>query len=261
MTIHYGPPGALDFDALVQQMPDDEFKNLTRSTIPSLCWWSEALHAESARWEPLRSALELSPLATGQLCFEYQVKSYGRNKPSFTDAMFISDGAAVAFEAKSTERVYENVEKWLREKEDSANAQGVLRHWLDMIGSQSDPLSPKKVGGCVYQMLHRTASVCSLRKDSRRLHVVHQIFQVDDVDHEQEYREALKEFEAALGATQRGISIWLACVKTRRTEKFQQVSAEITSLPPDAIPMPVRQAVIAGGLFTFDPCVVEQLKS
>lgn len=110
MEIHYGRPQGLDFELLLRQMPDREFRNLTRSTIPLLFYWSDI---ELALDKLCRGrGVESRPFQ--RLCFGFPVKSAGRNKPSYTDVMCLSDEVVIGIEGKSTEPMYEAVEKWLK---------------------------------------------------------------------------------------------------------------------------------------------------
>jgi len=77
LRLHFGPPEAADFEALVYQIPPTEFQNLTRSTIPLLCYWREG--------EPVLSRFVAcifrdSRCPSGDLCFEYPVKSLGHRQ-------------------------------------------------------------------------------------------------------------------------------------------------------------------------------------
>ncbi|MFZ0229237.1 MAG: hypothetical protein WAL41_20345, partial [Mycobacterium sp.] len=190
MNVCYGSQN-LDFESLLQVYPDREFENLTRSTIPLLSYWADPV----IRLAHLCKALGVNDNGQGSFCFEYPVKSLGRNKASFTDAMYISTQVAIAIEAKSTEPQYDTVEKWLKRGNDVSHRREVARHWLEIIekrtGSRiddcvSDPL--------IYQMVHRLASLCSI--DSSCHVLVYQIFEFEG--HTADYVHALTELSRAL---------------------------------------------------------------
>jgi hypothetical protein len=129
MRCYYGSCTPQSFQTIVHQMCDREFLNLTRSTVPSLHYWRNPAQAMSQ----ILQKTGLSASSEGTLCFEYPVPSAGRNKPSFSDLMYISERTAVAFEAKSTEPLGDTTRKWLDSKHNSANAKKVLSHWLALI--------------------------------------------------------------------------------------------------------------------------------
>ena len=128
---------------LVEAMPDREFQNVTRSTIPLLAFWMEReLDSKSA------------------FHFEYTVSSVGRARPSHTDLMIISPDVVVGIEGKSTEPRYPTVEKWLDDGRPSKRT--VLKHWSTLISTCTGVTpSPVALDLCVYQMVHRLASVCT----------------------------------------------------------------------------------------------------
>jgi hypothetical protein len=184
MRLHFGQPGPVDFQTVVFQFPQADFQNLTRSTIPLLCYWR---NTEEVLSRLLKVVFGKEGTLSGDLCFEYPVKSAGRNMPSFTDVMYVTEDLALGIEGKSTEPMYETVEKWLQAGQKPENRRCVLKHWLSLIRQRTGMVKEKEILGCVYQMVHRTASVCSLsRKDCA---VVYQIFHAGD--HSIEYQEYL----------------------------------------------------------------------
>src|SRR4051794_39005889 len=110
MQLHFGRPDGSDFGLIVHQMPDSDFRTLTRSTVPLLCYWSNAGQRIA---ELCSQTLGVAGPAGGNLCFEYPVRSLGRDKPSLTDVMYLSGDVAIAVEGKSTEKLYETVERWV----------------------------------------------------------------------------------------------------------------------------------------------------
>ena len=145
---------------LVEAMPDKEFQNVTRSTLPLVAYWIE------------------QGLRRGQAYhFEYTVPSVARARPSHTDLMIVASHSAEAIEGKSTEPRYETVGEWSAKP--GALRQSALGHWLKIIRgvTKVEPASGD-VDNCVYQMVHRLASVCSIERSRRRL--TYQIFRVGD---------------------------------------------------------------------------------
>jgi len=194
MTFHYGRPDPIDFELLLHQLPDSEFGNLTRSTIPSLSYWRDP----AAAIQSLALNLQIISPTDGRLCFEYPVKSLPSCKPSFTDVMYISPDVAIGFEAKSTEPRYPTVEDWLGQGGRSTNRSAVLAHWRDLIRMRTGTVVDDELAAIPYQMVHRVASVCSV--DARRHALIYQLHIVTanaDVDH---YKNDLQQLSIAIAA-------------------------------------------------------------
>jgi hypothetical protein len=244
MKFHYGRPEPIYFELLLNQMPDSEFGNLTRSTIPSLSYWRDHDAAIQAIFTALRVA---SPLE-GHLCFEYPVKSLPSCKPSFTDVMYISQDLAIGFEAKSTEPRYEMVQEWLRVGR-RTNRGAVLEHWKDLIRKRTGTVVDDELAGIPYQMVHRVASVCSVR--SRRHALVYQLHIVDtnaDIEH---YKSDLQHLSRAIAAPGH-IDFWLHRITLSRTPAYHETERMIERADPFQRPMVVRQALLSRRLFTIE---------
>lgn len=250
MKLHLGSPEPLNFDTLICEMPDSEFKNLTRSTIPLLAYWA----SPGERLAAICQQLGISVPDDVRLCFEYPVPSVGRAKASFTDIMGISDSLCVAVEGKSTESDYDSVKDWLAKG--GSSRPPVLAHWLELISSRTGvELSETDFSNfnhVTYQMIHRTASACSLKRT--RTVVVYQVFDVKRAL--PKYKEKLAELATAIGAAGK-IDILLNIIKTDRTEEYRITKEQIarmkkTSLNEKEIPQCVRNAILDGKLFQFD---------
>ena len=150
--------------------PDNEFKNLTRSTLPLLAYWKD----EAAVLALIGSACEINDLVTASVTDEFPTPSAtSRDKASFTDVMVVSRSTAVAIEGKWTEPRYETVSDWLS-RGDQSNRNKVLAHWLTLIRHRATNLKETGVADVPYQMIHRTASACAF-VDKRPV-VLYQIF-------------------------------------------------------------------------------------
>lgn len=167
------------------------FGALTRSSIPLVDYW----RTPKPNLDALSDALGWPRLTSAELSFERQVPVVeGRGKASFTDLMIISDAGTIAIEAKYTEPPYESVETWLTLGV-AANRELVLRGWLARIGEVTGVvLTAQQVESLPYQLIHRTASACSL--PSPRHAVVYQVFDPAHVeyylDHLRTLRDLLK---------------------------------------------------------------------
>jgi len=174
INLRFGRPDPLNFDKLVKEFRDSEFETLTRSTVPLLCYWSQC----EQRLAGICDQIGCGVPEDFDVCFEYPVPAWEGNTPSYTDVMCTSRDLGIAIEGKSTEGRYESVCKWLG-PQPSKNKQGVLNNWLQMIGQKTglavegtnfDPFLE-----VTYQMIHRTASACSL--GASRTVVVYQVFE------------------------------------------------------------------------------------
>jgi len=194
MKMHLNKPTGLKYSELVHSVPDNEFKNLTRSTVPSLAYWK----SPQRRDELMNIILGENNYGNADLCFEYSVPSYGSNRPSYTDLMLISPNGVVAIEVKHTEPRYESVTHWLGENP-TQNKQNVLSHWLSILQPHCEHLlTPDNVGDIPYQMLHRVASGCYVGDEHRQsITILYQVFDGEN-SHYADYVEDLASFRVAL---------------------------------------------------------------
>jgi hypothetical protein len=160
-----------DFEQLVKLLPPDALASPLGSTVPLVDFW----RTPESRLTQLSAAIGVALPPPIDLCFEFPVRvQRGRGKASFTDLMIVANSAAVAIEAKFTEPPYETVGTWLRDPPEP-NRSEVLEGWLDLIRSASGTsLRVADVMDLPYQLIHRTASVCSVRRPVRA--VVYQVF-------------------------------------------------------------------------------------
>ncbi|MGO8816567.1 MAG: DUF6946 family protein [Terriglobia bacterium] len=171
VSMRYGDKVVADFEQIVKLLIPGAVLSPVHSTVPLVDFWRrpDSVLAQLSG----TIGVELSPPIG--LCFEYPVPvQRGRGKASFTDLMITASSAAVAIEAKFTEPRGETVHKWLRDPPET-NRTDVLEGWLDLIRKVTGAsLSVHSVMDLPYQLIHRTASVCSVDRPDRR--VVYQIF-------------------------------------------------------------------------------------
>jgi hypothetical protein len=150
----------------------DEFDSPVRSTVPSLCFWTDAATRVSA----LAAQLGLPTPVACALEFEFQVAPpRGRGKASHTDVMLTFPDVCIGIEAKFREPLYESVAEWLTGGKSPKNRRDVLAGWLELIASRTgEAITPERVGTIPYQMIHRLASVCAQPQTTRFL--VYQMF-------------------------------------------------------------------------------------
>ena len=232
------------FTEFVDALPADAVASPKRSTVPLVDYWRDP----QPRVDQLWRELGLAPPGSADLHFEYAVPvAGGQGKASYTDLMIIAEGAAVGIEAKFTEPPYETVGSWLGPSA-TANRRAVLDGWLGIIrrviGGSVDAGAVKDLP---YQLIHRTASVCSL--DQPRRFVVYQVFGDAPPPY---YADRLRRFAAIIGSGDRIGFVVLGCA-FRRSVTYRQLEANWDSGERD-LGDQVRAALIAGPLLGFsDP--------
>jgi hypothetical protein len=230
------------FGELVGELPPDAVASPRRSTVPLIEYW----RSPQARIDHLWRQLGLALQGSADLHFEYAVPvAGGRGKASFTDLMIIAEGVALGIEAKFTEPPYESVGSWLGPSP-TPNRRAVLDGWLGLIGRVvGGPIDADSVRDLPYQLIHRTASVCSV--DGPRRHVVYQVFGETPSPC---YAEQLLRLAAILGAGHRiGLAV-LGC-PFRPSGIYRQIVASWDSGERD-LGDRLRAALIAGPILDFD---------
>jgi hypothetical protein len=240
-----------DFEQLVKLLPPSAVAIPLRSTVPLVDFW----RTPESRLAQLSAAVGVPLLAPTDLGFEYPVRvQRGRGKASFTDLMIIASSAVVAIEAKFTEPRSEIVGDWLGDPP-QANRSEVLEGWLELIRSVSGvSLRVAHVMDLPYQLIHRTASVCSVSGRVRA--VVYQVFFFgqDPPDH---YLNDLPDLWRRLGRT--------------GAIGFHVLSCPLNSLPAHEnlvkrwkqrdrhVGEAVRDALLTGPLFSFGEPATQSL--
>ncbi len=249
-NLRFGRPDPLNFAMLLNEFSDSELPNLTRSTVPLLCYWADY----QQRFVEICQHVRCAPPENCDICFEYPVPARGGNTPSYTDIMCVSDSVVIAIEGKSTEpKDTKTVGNWLGPAP-SQNKMSVLMGWLESIGQVTrlvvDGADFNPFHQLTYQMIHRTASACSF--NANRTAVVYQVFDIgkprcQPADY---YSGALEALANAIGAAG-NLDILLHYVKAERTEKYRRTQYRIGEAPPNQIPGIIRRAINGGGLFNF----------
>ena len=240
MRCFYGSYSPQSFVTVLHQMRDSEFLKLSRSTVPSLHYWREP----ESSLERVLDKIGMGADACGALCFEYPVASFGRNKPSFSDLMYISTYGSIAIEAKSTEPLGETCKQWRDSKQNSVNATSVLRHWLSLIERVTGPVNVDEIEDVPYQMIHRIASLCSVDSPRRALMYQHHRVDLKAAD----FSVPLLKLAAAVAAQTR-IEIWLHLVDLERTAAYVELENSLGQMSPNEVALRVRSAILDGTLF------------
>jgi len=232
-------------------LPDKEFTNLTRSTVPLASYWRD----QSKALATLAIALDLPDLATAHIEFEAKTPSVGRAEASHTDVMVRSRSASVAIEAKWTEPEYQTVARW------SATVQEprpVIAHWLKRLHPFANPPGFDGVSDLIYQMLHRCASACDPEREIAAM--VYQVF--TDSEHRAEpYEKSLKKFVETIRPTRR-LRVRLIEVPMKKTPQYHIIERDLAQRrlrDQGFIASPVvRRAVARDELFDFFEPVVRE---
>jgi hypothetical protein len=237
------------FGELVDALPADAVASPRRSTVPLVDYWRDP----QARVDRLWLELGLAPPGSADLCFEYAVPvAGGHGKASYTDLMILAEGAAVGIEAKFTEPPYETVGSWLGPSA-TENRRAVLVGWLGLIGRVAGgPVDADAVADLPYQLIHRTASVCSVERPRRQ--VVYQVFGDAPPPY---YADQLGRLAGILGPGGRiGFAV-LGCA-FRPSAAYRQLETDWDSGERD-LGGRVRAALIAGPLLEFGEPVTLQV--
>lgn len=204
LSMRYDDKVVPDFEQLVKLLPPKAVASPLRSTLPLVDFW----RSPESRLAELSAAIGVPLLPPTDLCFEFSVPvQRGRGKSSFTDLMIIAKSAVVAIEAKFTEPSYQTAGAWLRDPPE-ANRSEVLEGWLHLIQSATGTsLSVAEVLDLPYQLIHRTASVCSVSEQVGAVvrAVVYQVFGQEPLDFGRDplayYLNNLSDLRQRLGPT------------------------------------------------------------
>jgi hypothetical protein len=246
------------FDDLIRGLPPDALASPRRSTIPLLEYWRPSCNRLDGLWH----RIDCPPAAVSELHFEYEVRvAAGRGKASYTDLMILADEVAVGIEAKFTEPPYEPVAVWLERKPthngcDSRsennqyrnNRLEVLNGWLHAIQKvTSRCIELEAIRELPYQLIHRTASVCSVERPRRCL-----LYQVFSNEPPAYYGDLLHTWARILGDCHE-LGLWVFWCRLRRSETYLRLEARWESGERE-LGEQVRSELLTGSLLEFfDP--------
>jgi hypothetical protein len=220
---------------LISAYPDSEFKNLTRSTIALLAYWRD----QGARLRYLAEHLDAPDLVDAVLTPEFPTPSPS-GKASFTDLLVESTKTAVGIEGKRTEKRYPTIGRWC----DSENKRRVLNHWCSLIRPRAALPLDAPLESLVYQMIHRTASVCA--RPAERAIVLYQMF---GSSHLAEYEADLRALVSLLQPSPR-LEVWMHVVTSEETAEYATIERELRAPAVDR-PAIIKRALAQGELFRF----------
>jgi len=208
-----------DFPSLVASYPASEFASPRRSTVPLLAYWRTG----ATRLAEFFKAIGAPTSSTAELHFEFKVPvQSGSGKPSCTDLMILSDVSVIAIEAKFSESRYDDVATWLGPSP-TRNRLDVLRGWLGLLqGSAGKEISIDDIRGLPYQLIHRAASVCYPKRNTRWL--VYQVFEAPE-DVLASYRADLRALADLLGPRRTMCFALLEC-ELEKSAVYAQLAGE-----------------------------------
>jgi hypothetical protein len=181
------------FEEVVASYSAREFDSPRRSTVLLLDFWRSFDYAV----EKFGKLICADFSHHFRLHFEYSVpvQAGKSKKASYTDLMIVDSSHAIGLEAKYMEPPYPIVSSWIKEGPDEQNRRKILGGWLSLIQSVTDvSLTFDDVCSLPYQLIHRTASVCSVPSTSR--YIVYQIFEPKKENY---YAKRLQVLESLLG--------------------------------------------------------------
>jgi len=154
--IYYKKQGLTSIDSIYQKFNKKEFKSPYRSTIPLIALFKSNQIANI-------KSLKSNSISNIDYIFEHETHvTKGNGSPSCSDLLIKHSNGCIVIEAKRTEPPYEKVGKWLGS---STNKKLVLEGWLELINNFTDlKVDISEITDLPYQLIHRVASACSLKK-------------------------------------------------------------------------------------------------
>lgn len=224
-------------NGLLDEYPDSEFKNLTRSTIALLAYW----RTPETRLRFLAEELGAPDLVNAVITPEFPTPSMS-GKASFTDLLVESSTTAIAIEGKRNEGRYASVADW---RGDSDNRRRVLDHWCSLIRRRAAFPEDTTLDALVYQMIHRTASACA--RPAERAIVLYQIF---NQKHLATYETDLRALVTAIQPSPR-LEFWIHVITPEHTEIYSELERTLAGTRDIERPALVRAALARQDLFRF----------
>lgn len=231
MKYKLGNPEGMTMDQIIDLGNNEHFSKLTCSIIPTIDYWKD------------ENNKILTDLINKDcdICFEYPVSSISKATSSYTDIMLISGDTAIAVESKWNEPT-----GCLCENQNSKRKDEVQRHWIGIISKfLNKSLFLEDFSKIEYQLLHRTASACSL--DKKYCKIVYQIFYVNTL--KDSFVNEIKKIQALL-ADQR-IEFYVDAVKIEFTVIYETLLKEISKLDKTDRINKIKSTIKENELFKF----------
>ncbi len=243
VNLKWGGGEPATFAELLQLVPASALDSPRRSLVPLLDFWRRPDERLAELEEIL--GFNLGPIT--DVVFEYAVAARGgRGKSSFTDVMVKGPAAAVAIEAKYTEPAYESVRGWVKDPAEP-NRIAVLSGWLELINRACGiRLTAEQVLDVPYQLIHRSASVCSI--DVARRLVLYLLF--EDAD-KSKYNTGIPAFSRLL-LESTSVEFAIITCKVRKTPMLASLQEEWNN-GVRRMGHQVKNALATGQLYEFSP--------
>ena len=210
MKYKLGNPHGMTMNQIIDLGNNEHFSKLTCSIIPTVDYWKN----------PENKILTKLMNEKCDICFEYPVSSIPFATASYTDVMLISDNIAIAVESKWTEPIGALCNRQKAKRKDQ-----VQSHWINIINEYLEKkFTLEQFKEIEYQLLHRVASACSLKKE--KCIVVYQIFYTDEPK-EDFKNEILKIIELL---SDDRIEFYIHFVKIIPNQKYKELEDKIKSL-------------------------------
>lgn len=209
--VHYKDEKINSFNEILDKYGKNEFKSPYRSTIPLLIFF------KSDVWNNF-NLIDDGDRDNIKYFFEWENKvTKGKGRASCTDLMIISNNTCIAVEAKRTEPPYASVKKWLG---DSENKKLVLDGWLEIIEAiTKKAIDMKLINDLPYQLIHRVASACSVKKD--KTHIVYLVFDLN-ISQRDYYLKSINSISKLLSNK---VTIQLICINIKKLD--EQIRLEL----------------------------------
>ncbi len=229
MCYSTGNQTRLTFDQIIDQANDNHLSRLTCSMVPTYDYWRFL-------GNKILSQLMKVPC---NICFEYPVDSLPGCPASYTDVMLIAPETAVAVESKWTENV-----SYHCHKHTSSQRIQLMEHWLRLIQPYtSKNLHVSDIDDIEYQLLHRTASACSLNKPN--CIVLYQIFYIESIT--SAFHAEISKLKNLLAPS--NIRFFIDEVKIKPNILYNGLSASIAQLSDNEKAFKIKNVLKSHGLF------------
>jgi hypothetical protein len=236
---------------VVLELSDSALASPFRSTVPLLALTKDA-------WPRFVNVLAgCGVVGDVSVAFERTVSSArGEGRPSYTDAMVLSDISALAIEAKWTEPRYETVTTRLARtgpdgedpEESTEGSQMFVSGWLELLQPYSTkPLLLGDFADCVYQIVHRAASACAMGRAPILAYLHFTATGTGGASSEQ-YLSDLARVHALLGSPQ-DFPFYLVDLPLQPTRAFDAIKYLKKGVPKTG--QAVKAALLASELFEF----------
>jgi hypothetical protein len=263
--LFYKTEEVVDIATLLAKFDVGAFASPFRSTVPLVCLVKDAFPTFQA------IATECAGTADSALHFEYEVAPPKvEGNPSQTDLMALSEGCALAIEAKWTEPRYPTVSARLKSRvaelikrdpkstrNHQAQQEEVIAAWLDLLTPLADaPATLSGYGEAVYQTVHRAASACSLARPPALVYLHFAPSPTKGSATSDQYRRDLRHLHHLLGSPDR-FPFFFVEVPLTTTNFFDAIAG----LQRGAVETDrkVRKAIMNTRLFEFGEPRIERI--